>query len=159
MLTPTASLVVKGGAQAQALTSSYAQLTAFSTNNAAGLSGAGQYGANTDSDASITPDITNNRLILNAPGVYFIDLTLSGIQSAGDTLTVECLLDGVAIPESIMVQPAVTGGFNLGTSFILNVPRLAPAGSSQRMLTINAKVAGSTNLTVQQCNFIAQRIA
>jgi hypothetical protein len=174
---------MSGGNQAQAFTTTPAQLTCFSTNPSGG---AGQYGANQEGDPSVIPDPANNRIKLLAPGVYQVSLTMSQLGAGAGDFLVQLRKNVAGV---MTIQPelsgewtglAATGRTTVAFTGLLNVVATdrptgaafaafgAPsgtftggAGAPQVLTSIDlvvSTIAGSLSSTVEYANLSVLRL-
>lgn len=86
---PFGGLFVSGGSTSQAITTTPAQLTAWS-----GAKGGISQGANYDGDPAIVPDPANNRIKVNTPALFEAKLNISGFGSAAADLLFQIRVNG-----------------------------------------------------------------
>lgn len=93
-LIPYGGIQIAAGAATQALSTSAAQLTLFSS---AGGSNGPSDTFTEGGDPAVKPDYANNRVLVDAPGVYEVTVDLCGTTDATQNITLGIAKNGVAV--------------------------------------------------------------
>ena len=175
-LIPYGALTISGpGAATQALSTAAALMAQWS---AAG--GANINGTYDDGNPDVTADKVNNRILVQAPGVYEVEVHLSGITDGTQNITIDIAKNAVAYgvaqsKQSWLVSTKihhymkgiviVTAADNPGTITTKPNPAttgFAGAGGFPKMMVpltiLLTSGAGTPTLTFENCLMLAKRL-
>jgi hypothetical protein len=174
-LIPFGSLTIAAGAATQALATTAALFALWDDSPGAN----GPAGTVDDGDVSVKPDYANNRILVASPGVYEVEVILSGAIDAAADVTMNVAKNGTAVADLLTksrwtnavknVQTvkgfiSVTAADNPGTIATQAEPAgtfTGGGGYPKRMVPLTLLVAsgaGTPTITAENAQFIVKRV-